>query len=815
MWGEWLTLPVKYRDLTPHSQLALTLWDVYGPRKAVAVGGCTLPMFGKNRTLRKGRQRLVVHPGKAADGSWPSRTPGKMAAPADKSNPMPQMQKMLKKYERNEVPRVDWLDRLAFQQIQRLSHLHRDPDALLLIVHLPMLDRPVHARPRAALKPGSAASSGAAGADASSLSSGINGPIVRVADPEQFRDNPVENMYRKLVRGSSRSVVDRNLKPNAEDRAKIAAILILPPTKKLTIEEQDLLWKYRYHLTHNRRALTKFLKCVDWSEEREAQQVKELMAVWVDIGVDDALELLSKEFTQPAVRAFGVACLERASDEDILNVLLQLVQAIRYEPERKRGAAAAADAADGDGGDGDGDGDGDGEGDESTADGRRRNRRLTSERGRLVPFLIERALNSAQVGNYFYWYLTVESDDKTVGVRYEKIKREYLAALQAVDGGDARAEVMREQGAMVTRLTEIMREFKTKYRTESRTKRVERLRTMLAASSASKSSETTFDGERIIFPLALPLNPDVTVTDFVVEKASIFASAQRPLRLTFSRQGSNDPYTVIFKSGDDLRQDQLVIQLITLMDKLMKKENLDLQLTPYKVLATSIDDGMVEFVPSKAFSEILKENGKDVRKYFQKVAPDTDGMFGIDPEVLDRYVRSLAGYSLISFLLAIGDRHLDNLLLTERGHLFHIDFGFVLGHDPKPFPGTPPPRHRRRRCRTLANNAVSSFPVPRAHSSDAPVARDDRGHGRLQQRALHPVCLAHVRRLQHSPQERQHDHQHGPAHVRRQHSGRGRAQRRRAQAHGPLPPRPVRRGRRAAHAGRHCRVGRRVLPGRL
>ena len=46
-------------------------------------------------------------------------------------------------------------------------------------------------------------------------------------------------------------------------------------------------------------------------------------------------------------------------------------------------------------------------------------------------------------------------------------------------------------------------------------------------------------------------------------------------------------YVTLFKHGDDLRQDQLVLQIITLMDRILQQENLDLHLTPYHVLATS------------------------------------------------------------------------------------------------------------------------------------------------------------------------------------------------------------------------------------
>ena len=54
---------------------------------------------------------------------------------------------------------------------------------------------------------------------------------------------------------------------------------------------------------------------------------------------------------------------------------------------------------------------------------------------------------------------------------------------------------------------------------------------------------------------------------------------------------------------------------------------------------------------------------------------------------MDTYVKSCAGYCVIMYILGVGDRHLDNLLLTKSGKLFHIDFGYILGEFMMKIPG--------------------------------------------------------------------------------------------------------------------------------
>lgn len=79
------------------------------------------------------------------------------------------------------------------------------------------------------------------------------------------QENLVESKHHKLARSLRSGLSDRDAKPNASVRDLLTAIVTYPSTKPLSGEEQDLVWKFRFYLSSQKRALTKFLKCVNWS----------------------------------------------------------------------------------------------------------------------------------------------------------------------------------------------------------------------------------------------------------------------------------------------------------------------------------------------------------------------------------------------------------------------------------------------------------------------------------------------------------------------------------------------------------------------
>lgn len=207
-----------------------------------------------------------------------------------------------------------------------------------------------------------------------------------------------------------------------------------------------------------------------------------------------------------------------------------------------------------------------------------------------------------------------------------------------------------------------------------------------------------FDRKENRDPVPLPSRPDIFVNGVRPETATMFKSALYPALLEFHVDGTMPTkdhdvdstltsYKVMIKTGDDLRQDQLIIMMIQLMDGLLKRCALDLCLTPYSIIATSTTSGLVEFVDkSMPVSQVLSKFNGSIMQFFQSVAPQKGAKYDIQPDVLSAYIRSCAGYCVITYLLGVGDRHLDNIMLRTSGHFFHIDFGFIFGRDPKPLP---------------------------------------------------------------------------------------------------------------------------------
>ena len=214
------------------------------------------------------------------------------------------------------------------------------------------------------------------------------------------------------------------------------------------------------------------------------------------------------------------------------------------------------------------------------------------------------------------------------------------------------------------------------------------LKTLLA----KEGFERTVNGDVI----PLPSTPNVLVNGLRPDTAKMFKSNLYPALIEFkvdrilaeSDIGREDAsYKVIVKTGDDLRQDQLIIMMIQLMDGLLKHAALDMCLTPYSVIAMSPSSGLVEFIDgAMPISMVLGQYNNSILNFFQEVAPEKGAKYDVKPSVMSTYVRSCAGYCVLTYLLGVGDRHLDNILLRATGHFFHIDFGFVFGRDPKPLP---------------------------------------------------------------------------------------------------------------------------------
>ncbi|EHB16649.1 Phosphatidylinositol-4,5-bisphosphate 3-kinase catalytic subunit delta isoform [Heterocephalus glaber] len=412
-------------------------------------------------------------------------------------------------------------------------------------------------------------------------------------------------------------------------RPSAAAILERRGSGELYEHEKDLVWKMRHEVQeHFPDALARLLLVTKWHKHEDVAQMLYLLCSWPELPILSALELLDFSFPDCHVGSFAIRSLRKLTDDELFQYLLQLVQVLKYESY------------------------------------------LDCE---LTKFLLDRALANRKIGHFLFWHLRYsEMHVPSVALRFGLIMEAYCR------GSTHHMKVLMKQGEALNKLkalndfVKVSSQKTTKPQTKELMHLCMRQETYLEALSHLQS----------------PLDPSTLLEEVCVEQCTFMDSKMKPLWIMYSSKeaGTTGSVGIIFKNGDDLRQDMLTLQMIQLMDVLWKQEGLDLRMTPYGCLPTGDRTGLIEVVlHSDTIANIqLNKSNMAATAAFNKDAL-LNWLKSKNPgEALERAIEeftlSCAGYCVATYVLGIGDRHSDNIMIRESGQLFHIDFGHFLGN---------------------------------------------------------------------------------------------------------------------------------------
>jgi phosphatidylinositol-4,5-bisphosphate 3-kinase len=319
----------------------------------------------------------------------------------------------------------------------------------------------------------------------------------------------------------------------------------LSAAEKATLRAADLAELRRHPAALLPRLLAASPGTPEWGEVLAA------LPGWAPLDLFQALALFDFRSADPHVRAHAVGEMERLelADEEVALYASQLVQALRYEH--------STDSA-------------------------------------LARFLLRRALRSpAAVGWPVFWFLHTEEDCphafRRVTALASALLRHADEALRA-DLGCAQLVMARLHG-LSERVTLHEAGF------------------MGERGKAEMRQALREELSRLVLPprFKLPLDAHCVAKGLDVDRCRVMFSKKRPLWLTLlPAEPGAAPYSVMFKHGDDLRQDQMVLQLLRVMDGLWRRapappgENGDLRVVLYGVTPTSYSTGLLQMVTDAA-----------------------------------------------------------------------------------------------------------------------------------------------------------------------------------------------------------------------
>uniref|UniRef100_A0A4W4EXR6 phosphatidylinositol-4,5-bisphosphate 3-kinase n=1 Tax=Electrophorus electricus TaxID=8005 RepID=A0A4W4EXR6_ELEEL len=411
---------------------------------------------------------------------------------------------------------------------------------------------------------------------------------------------------------------------------KLKEIMERDPLSQLCENEKDLIWTLRYDCRENfPQSLPKLLLSVKWSKHEDMAQLQALLQIWPKLSPRDALELLDFNYPDQYVREYAVNCLQDMSDEELSQYLLQLVQVLRYEPYY--------DCA-------------------------------------LTRFLLRRAQANRKIGHFLFWHLRSEMHMPAVCVQFALILEAYCRC------SVPHIEVLKKQVEALSKLKAVNELIKLGTIKTKKMKEAQLKDAMMKCLRQTGFIETLSD-------LHSPLDPQVLLAGVNVERCRYMDSKMKPLWIVYNNKLLvGDTMGIIFKNGDDLRQDMLTLQILRLMDILWKEANLDLRIVPYGCLATGDRTGLIEVV---SYSETIANIQKNSSNMAAAAAFNKDALLNWlkdkNPgdaleKAIEEFTLSCAGYCVATYVLGIGDRHSDNIMVRSTGQLFHIDFGHILGN---------------------------------------------------------------------------------------------------------------------------------------
>lgn len=198
------------------------------------------------------------------------------------------------------------------------------------------------------------------------------------------------------------------------------------------------------------------------------------------------------------------------------------------------------------------------------------------------------------------------------------------------------------------------------------------------------------------------------------DEVHVYSSLQKPIRVNLLGTDGNE-YVMIFKAYDDMRIDCRCVEFNSVVNMYLKRDvearDRALRIRTYTVLPLIGNTGIIEFIPnlnsmrgvnmqmrrSFGFASVsVKAYECTLSDSMEKKLETFDSLVQLHPPLLHKwfvqefpnptswyaartaYTRSLAVMSVVGYILGLGDRHNDNILLdSNSGDVIHVDLNVI------------------------------------------------------------------------------------------------------------------------------------------